>query len=152
MANQRPEHDRLKNVTTIPQSVIDAGAMSVRIFAVLLTHEVMSEETIAEKANIKRKSVSPAMTLLRRTGWVEASGRRGELQWKRRTEQGEPQPDFQKRRDSTVVYHLKEAERHIKIAQEKAAKLNVLEKAFRNVDLAEYFDDGFTGEESDDAG
>jgi len=134
------------DITNMPQAVVDAGAMGVRIFAVLLSHEVMSEETIAEKANIKRKSVSPAMTILRRTGWVEASGRRGELRWKRRTAHGEPQPDFQKRRDSTVVYHLKEAERHIKIAQEKAVKMNVLEKAFRNVDLAEYF----TDEEIDD--
>ena len=128
------------DITKMPQVVIDAGALSIRIFAVLLTHEVMGEETIAEKPNIKLKSVSPVMTLLRRTGWVEASGRRGELKWKRRIEYGEPQPDFQKRRDSTVVYHLKEAERHIKIAQEKAAKMNVLEKAFRNVDLAEYYD------------
>ena len=138
------------DITKMPQTVIDAGALSIRIFAVLLTHEVMGEETIAEKANIKLKSVSPVMTLLRRTGWVEAHGRRGELKWKRRTEYGEPQPDFQKRRDSTVVYHLKEAERHIKIAQKKAAKMNVLERAFKNVDLAEYFDDA--GEESDDAG
>ena len=138
------------DITKMPQTVIDAGALSIRIFAVLLTHEVMGEETIAEKANIKLKSVSPVMTLLRRTGWVEAHGRRGELKWKRRTEYGEPQPDFQKRRDSTVVYHLKEAAKHIKLAQGKAAKMNVLEKAFRNVDLAEYYDD--TGEENDDAG
>jgi transcription initiation factor IIE alpha subunit len=62
------------NQTTLPQAVIDAGAMSIRIFTVLLTHEVMGEETIAEKAGIKRKSVSPAMTLLRRTGWVECDG------------------------------------------------------------------------------
>ena len=136
------------DTTTKPQAVIDAGAMGVRIFAVLLTHEVMSEETIAEKANIKRKSVSPAMTLLRRTGWVEASGRRGELKWKRRTVHGEPQPDFQQRREHTVVHHLKQAEKHIRIAQEKAAKLNVLDRAFRNVDLAEYFE----GEENDDEG
>ncbi len=136
------------DTSTIPQAVIDAGAMGVRIFAVLLTHEVMTEETIAEKANIKRKSVSPAMTLLRRTGWVEASGIRGELKWKRRAEYAEPQPDFQQRRDHTVVYHLREAEKHIKIAQEKAAKMNVLEKAFRNVDLAEYFSGDLDDDES----
>lgn len=132
-------HDRVEN---IPQTVYDAGPMAARVYAVLLTHEVMTEETIAEKANIKRKSVSPAMTLLRRTGWVEATGLRGDLKWRRRAEYAEPQPDFHKRGESSVMHHLKQAEKHIKIAQEKAAKLNVLDKAFRAVDLSEYFGEG----------
>ena len=134
-------NERLENV---PQAVYDAGPMAARVYAVLLTHEVMTEETIAEKANIKRKSVSPAMTLLRRTGWCEASGQRGDLKWRRRAEWAEPQPDFHKPTQSPVMYHLKQAEKHIKIAQEKAAKLSVLDKAFRAVDLSKYFgeDDG----------
>ncbi len=130
------------NQSAIPQAVVDAGAMSIRIFTVLLTHEVMTEETISEKASIKRKSVSPAMTLLRRTGWVEASGHRGDLRWKRRAEWAEPQPDFQQRRDTTVMHHLKEAAKHIALAQEKAAKLVVIDRALRNVDLAEYLGEG----------
>jgi len=133
---------------TIPQAVIDAGAMCVRIFAVLLTHEVMTEQTISEKAGIKLKSVSPAMTLLRRSGWAEATGVRGELKWKRRAEWAEPQPDFQQRREHTVVHHLKQAEKHIKLAQEKASKLNVIDRALRNVDLSEYLTgDGETDED-----
>lgn len=136
------------NQTTIPQAVIDAGAMSLRIFAVLLTHEVMGEEIIAEKANIKRKSVSPAMTLLRRTGWVESTGRRGELKWKRRIEHGEPQPDFNQRRDTSVMHHLKQAQKHIGFAITKAGKLDVIDRALRNVDLAEYL----AGGEADDDG
>lgn len=136
------------DIKKIPEAVLDAGPMAVRIFAVLLTHEVMTEETIAEKANIKRKSVSPAMTSLRRTGWVDASGLRGELKWRRRAEHAEPQPDFHQRRDNTVMHHLKQAEKHIAIAQEKAAKLSVLDKAFRAVDLSEYFSE----EDDDDQG
>lgn len=138
-------NDTIKN---IPQAVYDAGPMAARVFVILLTHEVMTEETIAEKANIKRKSVSPAMTLLRRTGWVEASGLRGELKWRRRAEHGEPQPDFAKRSESSVIHHLKQAEKHIKIAQEKAAKLSVLDRAFRNVDLTEYFAEDDDDDES----
>ncbi len=139
-----PDND-IKNM---PQTVIDAGAMSIRIFAVLWQHESMSEEMIAEKANIKRKSVSPAMTLLRRTGWVESEGRRGELKWKRRTVHGEPQPDFNQRRDTSVRHHLKQAQKHINAAIEKAGKLDVIDRALRNVDLAEYL----TGGEVDDDG
>ena len=129
------QSERIENV---PQAVYDAGPMAARVYAVLLTHEVMTEETIAEKANIKRKSVSPAMTLLRRTGWVEASGLRGELKWRRRVEYAEPQADFAKRRDNTVIHHLKQAEKHIGLAIEKAGKLDVIDRALRNVDLAEY--------------
>ena len=130
------------NQTTIPQAVTDAGAMSLRIFAVLLTREYTDEETIAERANCKRKSVSPAMTLLRRTGWVESSGRRGELKWKRRAEYAEPQPDFNQRRGSSVQHHLKQAQKHIGLAIEKAGKLDVIDRALRNVDLAEYLGGG----------
>jgi transcription initiation factor IIE alpha subunit len=132
----------------MPQVVIDAGALSIRIFAVLLTHEGMGEETIAEKANIKRKSVSPVMTLLRRTGWVEATGKRGELKWKRRTQYSEPQPDFQKRRDTSVIHHLKQAQNHIGFAIEKAGKLDVIDRALRNVDLAEYLAGGVDDDDS----
>jgi transcription initiation factor IIE alpha subunit len=126
------------DIKNIPQAVYDAGPMAARVFGVLLTHEVMTEETIAEKANIKRKSVSPAMTLLRRTGWVEATGLRGDLKWLRRAEYADPQPDFAKRRDNTVIHHLKQAEKHIGLAIEKASKLDVIDRALRNVDLAEY--------------
>lgn len=137
------------DLTKMPQAVIDAGALSIRIFAVLLTHEGMGEETIAEKANIKRKSVSPVMTLLRRTGWVEASGRRGELKWKRRIEYATPQPDFQQRRDTSVIHHLKQAQKHIGFAIEKAGKLDVIDRALRNVDLADYL---AGSEDNDDSG
>ena len=134
----------------IPQTVVECGAMAVRIFAILLTHESMTEQTIAEKANIKVKSVSPAMTLLRRTGWVESNGKRGDLRWTRRAEYAEPQPDFyQRQRESTLQHHIKEARRHLKIIEEKAGKLAALEKAFKNVDLAEYFGEGSEGNDTE---
>lgn len=128
-----------KDQNVIPESVAKCGHQSSHIFMVLLTHEVMTEETISEKVGATG-GVSAAMTALRRTGWVECTGERGALKWKRRTVWKEPQPDFTAPRN-TVAHHLREAKKHIDKAMEKSKTLAAFEKAFRNVDMSQLGND-----------
>lgn len=131
-----------KSHSVIPESVAKCGQQCSQIFTTLLTHEYMTEETIAEKVGATG-TISSAMTSLRRTGWVEYTGTRGALKWKRREVWGEAQPDFTAPRN-TVSHHLREAKKHIDIALAKSKKLGVIEKAMKGVDWSEL--------ESDDEG
>jgi DNA-binding transcriptional regulator GbsR (MarR family) len=117
----------------VPQAVCECGPAGVAVFKALFSHEHMSVDTIAERSGITPKSIGPAMTHLRRSGWVESKGPRGHRLWKRRREWAEPQPDFAHRKANgkaerhDAEYHLAEAAKHINEALKQVSLLRELQ-------------------------
>ena len=79
------------------------GTNTERIYNVLLKHEFMKSETVAEKTGLPWTSISGELTRMRRSGLVEYSGTKGDLRWKKHPIEKPlypPQKDIISRRSS----------------------------------------------------
>ena len=126
----------------IPDSVADGGATAVVIFRALFTHEFMSVETIADRTEKTVKGISPYLTHLRRTGWIEYKGTKGHRLWKRRVQWAEPQADFYSKRKPSnarhdAEWHLTQAAHHINEALKQVETIRQIQKLAAKLPPAE---------------
>ena len=137
--------------TNLPAQVLNLGNQPLAIFKALVTHEYMSVPTIIEKTGIHEKSISPCMTQLRRSGWVEYKGSRGHRLWIRREAWAEPQGDLAKRghkkkksKRGDVHFHLVQSAFHLNEALRQIGYVDDIQKAVAQLGarMEEHSDNG----------
>lgn len=122
------------------------GSKSHRIWQALQTDTWLSKIDLCVLSNITQGNISPTLTDMRRTGWIECQhiGNR-QYEWRRRVVWAEPQPDVVNRskRDNgaklvpysepTVREHLEHARHHISKAWELVGDIEAAQEALMKV-------------------
>jgi hypothetical protein len=106
----------------------------------------MPKAVLAEQCGMELGNLSPALTDMRRTGWIEYRHTGGRLyEWRRRIVWAEPQPDIVNRTknprgqnvthhtEPTITEHLEQARYHIEKAMEAVADIEAVQQALAKI-------------------
>ena len=119
--------------------LVTPGSNAHKLFHALPVDHYVTRGEIAELSALHISQVSPLLTKLRRSGWIEYNPQTGrpDRAWRRRNTWAPPQDDLAHRRklgervpqDKGAEWHLEQAQYHLMKAREGVAQVAAIQRA-----------------------